>query len=92
VGAFDPFRVEYRVACHLRFQYPVTGNPTQPEFAPACQTLPNLSSGMEQTLWVEEMLGGVAPGKHPVKCLVAVVKDANTFFAQGFARHDKHSG
>jgi hypothetical protein len=62
------------------------------QFVPACRTLPNLSSGMQQTLLVEEVLGGVAPGKNPVKCLVEVVKDANSFFAQGFAKHDKHSG
>ena len=46
---------------------------------------------MEQSLWVEEVLGGGAPGKNPVKCLVEVVKDANSFFAQGFAKHASHA-
>jgi len=36
--------------------------------------------------------GGGILGENPVKCLVEAVKDANSFFTQGFTKHQKHPG
>ncbi len=35
---------------------------------------------------------GFSARKNPVKCLVEVVEDANSFFPQGFTKHQKHPG
>jgi hypothetical protein len=35
--------------------------------------------------------GGVL-GKNPVKCLVEITKNANSFFTEGFTKYHEHSG